>query len=146
MLRNSCVKVCQRSYSTQTKLTRLKRQTSCGHSHIAVSNSKYIRQMKAENCIHFKQILAATDFSPVLACECPNVAYNKLICEYENAFNIALPTKRIKLLRKYIKREPWMTQGLLNSSLNKSKFLRTKKTKPKIILININTFAKCLPN
>ena len=95
-------------------------------THITVSNYKYIRQMKAENFIHFKQILAATDFSPVLACECPNVAYNKFICEYENAFNIALPTKRIKLLRKYIKREPWMTQGLLNSSLNKSKLLRTK--------------------
>ena len=90
---------------------------------------KYIRQMKAENFIHFKQILAATDFSPVLACDCPNEAYNTFICEYENAFKIALPTKRIKLSRKYIKREPWMTQGLLNSSLNKSKLLRTKKKK-----------------
>ena len=86
--------------------------------------------MKAENFIHFKKILAATDFSPVLACDCPNEAYNKFICEYENAFNIALPTKIIKLLRKYIKREPWMTQGLLNSSLNKSKLLRTKIKKP----------------
>ena len=95
-------------------------------THITVSNYKYIRQMKAGNFIHFKQILAATDFSPVLACDCPNEVYNKFICEYENAFNIALPTKRIKLLRKYIKREPWMTQGLLNSSLNKSKLLRTK--------------------
>ena len=93
---------------------------------ITVSNYKYIRHMKAENCIHFKHILAATDFSPVLACDCPHEAYNKFICEYENAFNIALPTKIIKLLRKYIKREPWMTQGLLNSSLNKSKLLRTK--------------------
>ena len=56
--------------------------------------------MKAKNFIHFKQILAATDFSPVLACDCPNEAYNKLLCVYyDNAFNIALPTKRIKLMR-----------------------------------------------
>ena len=99
-------------------------------AHVTVSNIKYIRQMKAENFIHFKQILAATDFSPVLACDCPNEAYNKFICVYDNAFNIALPTKRIKLLRKYIKREPWMTQGLLNSSLNKSQLLRIKIKKP----------------
>ena len=40
---------------------------------ITVSNYKYIRQMKAENFIHFKQILAATDISPVLWF---TVAYN----------------------------------------------------------------------
>ena len=97
---------------------------------ITVSNYKYIRQMKAENFIHFKQILSATYFSPVLACDCPNEAYNKFICVYDNAFNVALPKKRIKLMRKYIKREPWMTQGLLNSSINKSKLLRTKIRKP----------------
>ena len=48
-------------------------------AHITVSNYKYIRQMKAENFIHFKQILSATDFSSVLACDCPNEAYNKFI-------------------------------------------------------------------
>ena len=48
-------------------------------SPITVSNSKYIREMKIENCIHFKQILSATDFSPVLACDCPNEAYNQTL-------------------------------------------------------------------
>ena len=47
-----------------------------------------------------------TDFSPVLACDWPNEAYNKFIYVYDNAFNVALPTKRIKLMRNYIKREP----------------------------------------
>ena len=105
-------------------------------SRITVSNYKYIREMKIENFIHFKLILSATDFSPVLACDCPNEAYNKFIYIYiymyiyDNAFNTALPTKRIKLTRRYIKREPWMTQGLLNASVNTSKFLRTKIRKP----------------
>ena len=80
--------------------------------------------MKAENFIQFKQILSVTDFSPVLPCDCPNEAYN------DNAFNIALPTKIIKLMCKYIKHEPWMTQGLLNLSINKSKLLHTKIRKP----------------
>ena len=64
----------------------------------------------------------------VLACDCPNEAYNKFI--YDNAFNTALPTKRIQLTRRYITRELWMTQGLLNASVNNSKLLRTKIRKP----------------
>ena len=83
--------------------------------------------MKVDN---FKQILSATYFSPVLAGDCPNEAYDKFICVYDNSFNVSLPTKIIKLMRKYIKREPWMTQGLPNSSINKSKLLRTKIRKP----------------
>ena len=75
-------------------------------SPITVSNYKYIREMKIETFIHFKQILSATDFSPVLACDCPNEAYNKFIYIYDNAFNTAVPTKRIKLTRRYVKREP----------------------------------------
>ena len=55
---------------------------------------------------------------------------NSYIYIYDNAFNTALPTKRIKLTRRYVKREPWMTQGLLNASVNKSKLLRTKIRKP----------------
>ena len=51
-------------------------------SPITVSNYKYIREMKIENVIHFKQILSATDFSPVLACDGPNEAYNKFIYVY----------------------------------------------------------------
>ena len=35
--------------------------------------------MKTEKCIQFKHILSATDFSPVLVCDCPNEAYNKFI-------------------------------------------------------------------
>ena len=134
-------------------------------SPITVSNYKYIREMKIENCIHFKQmlsatdfspvlacdcpnencihfkqILSATDFSPVLACDCPNEAYNKFIYIYDNAFNTALPTKRIKLTRRYVKREPWMTHGLLNASVNKYKLLRTKIRKPTENNIGLNKY------
>ena len=87
---------------------------------------KYIRPMKPDN----KQILSLIDFGSVHATECPNGAYNKFLDIYDNAFNLAIPTKIIKLNRKYIKREPWVTQGLLNSSITKLKLLRAKIRKP----------------
>ena len=48
--------------------------------------------------------------------------------------------QQIKLTRRYIKREPWMTQGLINASVNKSKLLPTKIRKP--TENNINKYNK----
>ena len=86
--------------------------------------------MKPDNFKNLKQILSLTDFGSVLATESPNGAYNKFLDIYDNAFNLAIPTKIIKLNRRYIKREPWVTQGLLNSSITKLKLLRAKIRKP----------------
>ena len=91
---------------------------------------KYIRPMKPDNLKNLQQILSLTDFGSVLATECPNGAYNKFLDIYDNAFNLAIPTKIIKLNRGYIKREPWVTKGLLNSSIIKLKLLRAKIRKP----------------
>ena len=57
-----------------------------------------------------------------------------------NAFNQACPVKSIKPPKKYIKREPWVTNGILTSSLTKSKLLKKKLKKP--TEQNINTFKK----
>ena len=89
--------------------------------------------MKIENCIHFKQIYqrqTLVQFLHVIVQMKPTINSYMHVYIYDNAFNTALPTKRIKLTRRYIKREPWMTQGLLNASVNKSKLLRTKIRKP----------------
>ena len=50
------------------------------------------------------------------------------------AFNQACPVKFIKTPKRYIKREPWVTTGILTSSLTKSKLLKKIK--------NINAFKK----
>ena len=60
--------------------------------------------------------------------------------ESTNAFNQAYPVKSIKTPTRYIKREPWVTNGILTSSLTKSKLLK-KKVK-KHTEQNINAFKK----
>ena len=47
---------------------------------------------------------------------------------YQAAFDISFPEKIVKTKRKYMKRQPWITNGILNSSNQKAK-LYTKKLK-----------------
>ena len=42
----------------------------------------------------------------------------------------AFPLRSIKINKKFIKREPWLTPGRLTSSRNKAKLLKTKLCKP----------------
>ena len=70
----------------------------------------YIRKISEINVAYFKQILSATDFRTVLYQDCPNEAYDTFIEIYTIAFNTAFPLRRRKLRRKFIKREPCMTQ------------------------------------
>jgi len=50
---------------------------------------------------------------------------------YKTPFgDIAFPLKAMQIGRKYFKREPWMTVGLLNSSRYKAKFHFRKLKKP----------------
>ena len=59
---------------------------------------------------------------------------------YTNAFNHVCPVKSTKTPKKNIKREPWVTNGILTSSLTKSKLLKKKLKKP--TEQNINAFKK----
>ena len=60
----------------------------------------------------------------------PNEAYNNVMQMYKSLFEISCPVKTTKINKKYIKREPWITSGLLVSSINKDKLLRRKLHKP----------------
>ena len=84
------------------------------------------RQMKQVNISNFKQLLSSTDFNSVLSDECPNSAYNTFLHIYKDAYDKAFPLKNVKTSRRYIKRQPWITQGILNSSINKCRLLRAK--------------------
>ena len=54
--------------------------------------------------------------------------------------NQACPVKSIKTPKRYIKRESWVTNGILTSSLAKSKSLKKKLKKP--TEQHINAFKK----
>ena len=96
--------------------------------------------MKTDNILKFNNILANEDYTSVLLADCPNYAYHSFMEIYTNAFNRACPVKSIKTPKKYIKREPWVTNGILTTSLIKSKLLKRKLKKP--TEQNINAFKK----
>ena len=91
---------------------------------------KHIRSFSEENISKFKSELNRIDFSPILQIDCPNEAYSKFINLYKQPFDMAFPIRTIKVVSRNIKREPWMTAGLLNSSRHKSKLLLKKLKKP----------------
>ena len=86
-----------------------------------VQKYSQIRQMKTDNVLRFNNILANADYSSVLLYDCSNYAYHTFMEIYTNAFNQACPVKSITTPKRYIKREPWVTNGILTSSLTKSK-------------------------
>ena len=56
--------------------------------------------------------------------------YSKCINLYKQPFDMAFPIRTIKVGSRNIKREPWMTAGLLNYSRHKSKLFLKKLKKP----------------
>ena len=84
-----------------------------------------MRQLK-----DFKNILAQTDFSEVLNNADPDGAHNCFLHVYSSLFDNACPIKYIRATSEYIKREPWITGGLMISIINKSKLYRKKINKP----------------
>ena len=97
-----------------------------------VHNIKYkqTRQLNECNILKFRNLLAKADYTSVLSAIDPNEAYNNFMQIYKSLFEISCPVKTTKINNKYIKREPWITSGLLVSSINKDKLLRRKLHKP----------------
>ena len=89
-----------------------------------------IRQLKKDNIRNFKNYLAVANYSSVLATNNTNDAYNNFLDIYQYLFDIACPLKQILVKNKYIKRQPWITSGILTSSINKAKLLHKKLSKP----------------
>ena len=91
---------------------------------------RHVRSFSDANIINFKSKLDDIDFSTVLESECPIDAYDKFITLYKNAFDKSFPVKRMNIGRASLKREPWLTRGLLTSSKHKSKLLSKKIKTP----------------
>ena len=81
-------------------------------------------------------MLHMADYSTVLSTADVNEAYDNFMIIYTSLLEISSPVKHMKVKRKHIKREPWITSGILNSSLNKSKLLRKRLSRPNSETIN----------
>ena len=76
------------------------------------------------------------DFSTVLSTADVNEAYDNFMIIYKSLFELSCPVKHVKVKKIYIKREPWITLGILTSSLNKAKILRKKLSRARPEAIN----------
>ena len=86
----------------------------------------------------FNNLLERTNFTSVLETECADLANNKFMNLYTEAYNLAFPMKTSIIPNKYIKKSPWITKGLIQSAIRKFKLL--KKTLKNPTETNINTY------
>ena len=98
------------------------------------------RCMSDRNIATFRSKLNTLSYQTVFDTDCPNEAYDKFMNIYTTSFKNAFPIKKIKPNKKFIKREPWFSQGLLVSSRKRNKLLHNKISNP--TQINVDKFKK----
>jgi hypothetical protein len=84
----------------------------------------------------FSDLVKNTDFSGVYQADDVNTAYERLMKCIDRAFNNAFPIITKQIPRKFAKRSPWMTRGLVVSSNRKSDLLIEKLKFPSPVNIN----------
>ena len=116
---------------------------SATNSKIPKPNVKHYRSFSNDNIAKFRSELSRTDFSEIMLFDCPNYAYTKFIDLYKTSFDTAFPLKTTTVKSRNMKREPWMTLGLLNSSRQKSKLYTRKLKKPTALnILQFKTYLK----
>ncbi len=100
-------------------------QMSTKHKTRPISES--YRSYNQTNLNLMNNLLDNTDFSSVLDLHCPDKAYTKFNEIYSEAHDIAFPLKTRQTPKKYIKRSPWISAGLVQSAITKSKLLLNKR-------------------
>jgi len=88
------------------------------------------RKMSQHNTVKFNHLLEKINFDPISQIDCPNQAFNDFMQIYKTNFELAFPLTQTRSINKYIKREPWVTAGLLTSSRMKNKLLCKKLKLP----------------
>lgn len=78
----------------------------------------------------FRETLRNTNFDSVLECPSANEAYNLFLDIYKEIFETLFPIKTKQVGKRFVKKESWMTLGLLQSANNKHKLLKIKINKP----------------
>ena len=109
-------------------------------SKVPKSNSISYRTFNETNMNAFKNSLDQTDFACVLEDNNSDTAYDKFMNLYMNSYNLSFPIKTCKIPTKYIKKSPWITKGLIQSSVMKTKLLSKKLTNP--TQLNTNRYTK----
>ncbi len=93
-------------------------------------NTPMRRSFRPNNVDKFNNILLETNFDHILYLDCPNAAYNEFLKLYMLAFEESFPLRSLNVTTKYVKRVPWFSSGLLNSSIKKAQLLSLKLHEP----------------
>jgi len=88
------------------------------------------RNFSQTNINNFNEELSKIDYAPVYLEDNPNNAYNAFMKLYLNIFDKTFPLILKRPPRRFIKRSPWFTKGLIKSSNNKSRLLKNKLKNP----------------
>ena len=108
-----------------------------------LSSPKYVQIQNHENIEQFKVNLQSQNFSDTFDCTSTEIAYKKFTDLYQTLHDASFPLKKVQIKSKYVKKAPWMTNGLLNSSLQKCKLFKTKLRRPSQQNINhYNSYLK----
>ena len=98
---------------------------------ISKPNTNITKRIFSEyNLNKFNTLLGECDFTTVMNSDCPNLAYDQFMDIYSTSFNDAFPMQHLKPHKIFIKREPWVTKGLLTSIRTKTKLLKAKLRNP----------------
>ena len=89
-------------------------------------SQKQKRIFSESNLSSFRELLDESDFLPVMQKTCPNESYNTFMEIYKQSFDKAFPMKYIRPNKKFIKKEAWMSAGLLESMRHKGKLFIKK--------------------
>ena len=89
-----------------------------------------IRSYKPDNIRQFRQLLQHYDFNFIQDCQNVDEAYDRFMTLYNEAFNTAFPLHIPTHNKKFNKREPWVTNGFLISSIHKQKLYVKKLNNP----------------
>ena len=110
------------------------------------SKYKTMRCFNEANITNFKNMISQTDFSPVSNSSSSESAYDTFISLYTDKFNQAFPLKTLRMVLKYTKRSPWISSGILKSSLTKAKLLKKKLKHPTTRNIDTYKSYSCIYN
>lgn len=107
---------------------------SLNYSSVKVCGPTFARRriLSEANMQQFKRLLQEWDFSAVLDIQDAETSYNVFLEDYRSMFEVAFPVRWEKVPRKYVKRNPWMTTGLIVSSGRKGKLLKKKLKTPNL--------------
>lgn len=89
-----------------------------------------VRKFSENNILTFKTLLNDYSFNEVLQCTSTDEAYKVFMHDYKSLFDMAFPVQTVKQKTKFVIRNPWMTPGLLTSSLRKEKLYKRKLKAP----------------